>query len=185
MLSAHVRWRPRPSPQEFKALWMIFFLCVFICAAKNASLLCRGITLDFGRGAMLFKDKNWATVFYHFIQIRRAKLLFQTTSGHDCSACFTEGCGTFLSSTVTHHLSGKLTKQFIVKKKKKIFTVDFIYLKFTELSLITPLFPWNCPPPWARFYSSSTICQEVGRVAYVSSSMSVHGGEKGGWEQAV
>lgn len=101
-----------------------------------------------------------------------------------CSARFTEGCGTFLSSTVTHHLSGKLTKQFIATKM--IFTVDFIDLKFTELSLITPLFPWNCPPlPWARFYSSSTICQEVGRVAYVSSSMSVHGGEKGGWEQAV
>lgn len=85
------------------------------------------------------------SVFYHFIQLRCAKLLFHTTSGHDCSACFTEGCGTFLSSTVTHHLSGKLTKQFIVKKM--IFTVDFIYLKFTELSLITPLFPWNPPPP--------------------------------------
>lgn len=40
-------------------------------------------------------------------------------------------------------------------------------------------------PPWARSYSSSTSCQEVGIVAYVSSSMSVHEGERGGWEQAV
>lgn len=34
-------------------------------------------------------------------------------------------------------------------------------------------------PPWARSYSSSTSCQEVGIVAYVSSSMSVHEGERG------
>lgn len=33
-----------------------FFLCVFKCAAINASSLCRSITLDFGRGGMLFKD---------------------------------------------------------------------------------------------------------------------------------
>lgn len=94
------------------------------------------------------KTEPLFSVFYHFIQIRRAKLLFQTTPGHDCSACFTEGCGTFLSSTVTHHLSGKLTKQFIVKKM--IFAVDFIHLKFTELALITPLFPWNCSPPTSK-----------------------------------
>lgn len=30
-------------------------VCVFKCAAKNASSLCSGVTLDFGRGALLFK----------------------------------------------------------------------------------------------------------------------------------
>lgn len=32
-----------------------FFVCVLKYEAKNASSLCIGITLDFGRGALLFK----------------------------------------------------------------------------------------------------------------------------------
>lgn len=122
MLSAHVRWHPRPSPQEFKALWMSFF-CVCVCLNVQWKMLLYyaavllWILAEVRCCLKLFKKLSYCFLFfYHFIQIQSAKLLFQTTSGRDCSACFTEGWGTFLSSTVTHHLSGKLTKQFIVKK---------------------------------------------------------------------
>lgn len=89
------------------------------------------------------------SVFYHFIQLRCAKLLLQTTSGQDCSACFTEGCGTFLSSTVTHHLSGKLTKQFIVKKNDlhswlHSLEIHWAFLNHSSLSMeLPPPLPMN------------------------------------------
>lgn len=58
--------------------------------------------------------------------------------------------------------------------------LDSCYLLKFPFSLfsIPPLFPDNCFL-WARSHSSSTSCQEVRIVAYVSSNMSVHEGKRG------
>lgn len=53
---------------------------------------------------------SYLILFSNVIFRFNAQNYFQTTSEHNYSAYHTEGSGTFLSSTVTHHLSGKLTK---------------------------------------------------------------------------
>lgn len=95
----------------------------------------------------------------------------------------------FQHKASSEHLS--TTKQLLSLTLNSMFQIQFyfLYRKITEFFfppvLISPTLSRQLLPLWARSYSSSTSCQEVGIVAYVSSSMSVHEGERGGWEQAV
>lgn len=123
---------------------LIYFLCLDV-KWKMFIYYAVALLLDFGRGAMMDKGKNWATFFcllpFYLDPMYKTVFLNNIRTRLFCLLYWGQWN---LSSTFIHHLWGKLTKQFIVKI---IFTVDLIYLKFTELPLITPLFPGNCTPP--------------------------------------
>lgn len=81
----------------------------------------------------------------------------------------------FVSLSLVHDEKYLITSYTSSLRFSSFTNNSLTFLSFLNLSpLSRQLLPLR-----ARSYSSSTSCQEVGIVAYVSSSMSVHEGERG------